>query len=117
MELSSSTSLTTVRQVLVAADHDPRAAGASASAARLVVAAPEVFAGLGGWLALAFRFTQVAPDSLMANGLKDEMRASYDNLLESMTGKPGASGSVWQRMRGYLRDDGEAHYGRSPRGG
>ena len=48
MELSSSTSLTTVRQVLVAADHDPRAAGASASAARLVVAAPEVFAGLGG---------------------------------------------------------------------
>ena len=69
------------------------------------------------WLALAFRFTQVAPDSLMANGLKDEMRASYDNLLESMTGKPGASGSVWQRMRGYLRDDGEAHYGRSPRGG
>ena len=45
------------------------------------------------------------------------MRASYDNLLESMTGKPGASGSVWQRMRGYLRDDGEAHYGRSPRGG
>ena len=44
----------------------------------------------------------------MANGLKDEMRASYDNLLESMTGKPGASGSVWQRMRGYLRDDGEA---------
>ena len=69
------------------------------------------------WLALAFRFTQVAPDALMANGLKDEMRASYDNLLESMTGKPGASGSVWQRMRGYLRDDGEAHYGRSPRGG
>ena len=69
------------------------------------------------WLALAFRFTQVAPDSLMANGLKDEMRASYDNLLESMTGKPGATGSVWQRMRGYLRDDGEAHYGRSPRGG
>ena len=53
----------------------------------------------------------------MANGLKDEMRASYDNLLESMTGKPGASGSVWQRMRGYLREDGEAHYGRSPRGG
>ena len=37
MELSSSTSLTTVRQVLVAADADPRAAGASASAARLVV--------------------------------------------------------------------------------
>ena len=69
------------------------------------------------WLALAFRFTQVAPDALMANGLKDEMRASYDNLLESMTGKPGASGSVWQRMRAYLRDDGEAHYGRSPRGG
>ena len=54
MELSSSTSLTTVRKVLVAADHDPRAAGASASAAR---------------------------------------------------------------MRGYLREDGEAHYGRSPRGG
>ena len=60
MELSSSTSLTTVRQVLVAADADPRAA---------------------------------------------------------MTGKPGATGSVWQRMRGYLREDGEAHYGRSPRGG
>ena len=121
MELSSSTSLTTVRQVLVAADHDPRAAGASASAARLVVAIAayreERMPAAEEWLALAFRFTQVAPDSLMANGLKDEMRASYDNLLESMTGKPGATGSVWQRMRGYLRDDGEAHYGRSPRGG
>ena len=115
MELSSSTSLTTVRQVLVAADHDPRAAGASASAARLVVAAPEAFAGLGG--AARKELSDLAYDSLMANGLKDEMRASYDNLLESMTGKPGATGSVWQRMRGYLRDDGEAHYGRSPRGG
>ena len=44
------------------------------------------------------------------------MRASYDNLLESMTGKPGVCvdpGSVWQRMRGYLIADS----GKSPRGG
>ena len=72
--------------------------------------------GGGGVARPRLPFTQVAPDSLMANGLKDEMRASYDNLLESMTGKPGASGSVWQRMRGYLRDDGE-RAPRWPRGG